>query len=91
MSNELIEVVEFKLAKGTDEKAFLEASDTMMPDLRKQSGFIRRELLRDADGQWLDIIHWKSRAEFEQAGRNVMSIPSCLRFFEILDQVRSYQ
>ncbi|MCZ7362749.1 MAG: hypothetical protein O8C58_05380, partial [Candidatus Methanoperedens sp.] len=58
--NLTIEIVEFKSLKGTDEKVFLEASDTMMKDLKKQSGFINRELLKSEDDQWIDIVHWRS-------------------------------
>ena len=102
MTNDLaIELVQFKLAQGKDEKAFLEASDEMMIDLKKQSGFIDRELLKGENNLWVDIVHWKSLREAEQAAKNVMSIPSCLKFFEMinqesikmmhLDQVREYK
>lgn len=84
--NLTIEIVEFKLLKGPDEKVFLEASDTMMKDLKKQSGFINRELLKSEDDQWIDIVHWRSLADAELAAKNVMSIPSCLKFFKMIDE-----
>jgi hypothetical protein len=80
-----VEVVQFKLAGGVDEKAFLEASDAMMPELGKLSGFITRELLKGED-EWMDIVHWNSLDEARQAAAKVMSIPACLRFFEMIDQ-----
>lgn len=84
--NLTVELVQFKLAKGKDEKAFLEASDEMMIDLRKQSGFIDRELLKGEDNEWIDVIHWENLAEAKLAAKYVMSIPSCLKFFEMIDQ-----
>ena len=84
--NHTIEVVQFTSVQGTDEKVFLEASDAMMIDLKKQRGFIDRELLKSEDNQWIDIVHWRKLADAELAAKNVMSIPACLKFFEMIDE-----
>jgi heme-degrading monooxygenase HmoA len=82
----ILEVVLFKTVKGTDEGAFLEAADAMMPELRLLRGFTRRELLRDKDGQWMDVVSWKSLQEAEEAMKKVMSHPACLKFFKMIDE-----
>jgi hypothetical protein len=80
-----VEMVQFKLVEGAREEDFLEAADAMMPDLERQSGFTRRELLRGEDGQWMDIVHCKSLAEAQRAAENVLGIPSCQQFFGMID------
>ena len=84
--NITIEIVQFKSKEGTDEKAFLQASDAMMMDLKKQEGFIDRELLKSEDNQYVDIVHWKSLVNAELAAKNVMNISSYLEFFQMMDQ-----
>lgn len=87
MGNSLtFEVVQFKLAQGTDEGEFLKAADAMLPDLKKESGFISRDLLKDENDQWVDIARWKTEAEAKTAGDNFMNYPSCLKFINMIDQ-----
>jgi quinol monooxygenase YgiN len=81
-----VEIVQFRLSQGRDERAFLAASDAMMADLRKQPGFISRELLKLGGGEWMDIVHWESIEDAEAAEEAVMTIPSCLAFFGMIDQ-----
>lgn len=40
-------IIQYKLRKGTSEATFLKASDTLMPELAKLSGFIKCELFKD--------------------------------------------
>lgn len=84
--NITVEIVQFTSKEGIDEKAFLQASDAMMMDLKKQDGFIDRELLKSEDNQWVDVVHWKSLANAELAAKNVMNSPTCLEFFQMMDQ-----
>ena len=60
MGKIIVKIIQYKLFKGKDEKAFLSASDALMPKLAKLSGFIKRELLKDESGTWFDIVYWKS-------------------------------
>lgn len=83
--NRAVELVLYKAVEGTGEDDFLEASDAMMSDLMGLSGFIDRELAKNEDGYWLDIVHWNSLEEAQQAANDALNIPSCLAFFEMID------
>lgn len=86
MSNtHTLEAALFRLKEGTNEEAFLMASDATMTALRSYSGFIRREVLKSGDGQWLDLIYWSSLEEAMSAAEQIMSDPSCHPFLEMLD------
>ena len=46
MKNITVKVIEYKLAKDADEKAFLKASASLMPEIKTLKGFIRRERMK---------------------------------------------
>jgi hypothetical protein len=80
-----IEWAPFALAEGVDEATLLAASEAMERDfLSRQPGFLRRELLRGASGQWVDIIHWESRVAVEEAMRVAQASPACQRYFTLM-------
>ena len=88
MAAKTVEVVQFHLVEGTDEKAFLEAFDAMQSEfLTNAKGFIDRELIKGQYDEWMDIIHWNSLPEAEEAARQATSHPVCLRFFGMIDEM----
>jgi len=83
--NPTIEWAPFKLSPGVDEATLFEASNDVQTEfISKQSGFIKRELLKGRDNQWVDIIHWKSRDEAEQASKNAMNSAICQKYFSLM-------
>ena len=86
MSNtHTLEVALFRLKNGTDEEAFLTATDATNSALKSYGGFIRREVLKSEDGHWLDLVYWSSLEEALSAAEQIMSDPSCHPFLEMLD------
>ncbi len=86
MSNtHTLEAALFRLKEGTDEDAFLKATDATNVALKRYAGFIRREVLKADDGQWLDLIYWNSLEEALSAAEQILSDPSCHPFLEMLD------
>jgi quinol monooxygenase YgiN len=84
--SKVVEIARFKMAEGVKEEDFLKAADAMTDELKVQGGFIRRELLRDEEGRWTDIVHWQSWTDAQQAAGKVMDLPKCLNFFQMLDR-----
>jgi hypothetical protein len=39
-------------------------------------------LTREDDGTWVDVIVWRSRAEAEEAAKEIFAIPECAAWFE---------
>ena len=68
-----VEAVTYKLVVGTVPSAFVAANGKVNEWMRKQPGFLKRELSRLEDDSWLDIAHWKSAAEAKQAGEKFMA------------------
>jgi hypothetical protein len=80
-----LEWAPFTLAEGVDEAALLVASAALQTEfLSKQPGFVRRELLRGHDNQWVDVVYWSSRQPADEASRNAMNSPVCHRYFTFM-------
>ncbi|MDJ0755746.1 MAG: hypothetical protein QNJ45_19625 [Ardenticatenaceae bacterium] len=84
MSN-TIEIVLFELVDGVAEDDFLAAVDAMQDDLNQMSGYIDRELSRDKNGRWVDVLHWASLDEAMAAAEALMSWPSGQKFGSMID------
>lgn len=81
----VIEWAGFKLAEGVEESALLAASDTLQTGfLAQQKGFLRRDLVKTTDGQWVDVVYWASMAEAEVAMQTSMENPACLTYFQLM-------
>ena len=85
MSKIIVKVIQYKLVKGTDEKSFLSASNKLMPKLAKLSGFIKRELLKDESGIWLDIVYWKSMKQARESEEKITAISECMKCINMMD------
>ena len=86
MKNLIVEVAQFKLATGVREEDFLQEAEAVQKNfLEKQSGYIDRQLLKDKDGQWVDILHWNSTEEAQKAGEVMMGDPATQGFMQKID------
>lgn len=81
----VVEWAPFRLAAGASEAALLEASDAIQRDfLRHQPGFVRRELLRGADGQWADVVVWADEPTATAAMGAAASSAACRAYFHLM-------
>jgi len=100
MSNPVIELVLMKPAAGVDDTTLLTACDDVMPLLREAGGYIRRQILKNDAGQWVDVVYWDSLDEALKAADSIMSTPAGQQLGRVLDgasitmlhvqQVRAY-
>lgn len=83
----IIAITQFKLAKGVDEKAFLEISEAAQTAFfKKADGLMSRELTKGEDGVWVDITHWESLAKAEKAEKELAQNPAGLKLIQACDQ-----
>lgn len=81
----VIEWAPFRLAAGVSEEVLLEASEALQRDfLRHQRGFLRRELLRGPDGEWVDLVHWSDQASADGVVEAVRTSPICHAYFHLM-------
>ena len=82
----VIEWAPFRAAAGVSDEAIVAASEALQRDfLRHQPGFVRRELLRGADGQWVDLVQWRDQAAADAVVDAIGSSPACQAYFRLMD------
>lgn len=79
------EIVLFKLNAGASEEEFVAAAKAVEGWLHQADGFVDRELSRNDEGQWVDIVHWQSLAQAHAAAEQIMSTPEGQRFGSFID------
>jgi hypothetical protein len=85
MSEIVVELAPFTLAEGADETALMHASEALQSGfLSTQPGFIRRDLLKGPDRQWIDLVYWESREAAERAMANAANSPVCFQYFQLM-------
>lgn len=81
----VIEYVTFTLVPGADEAAFLTAARGTEALVRRQPGFLSRQLSKGPDGRWTDAVTWASLADAEAAPPAVMADPDFAPFMALID------
>lgn len=80
-----LEFAPFAVKPGVTESQLLEASNSLQHDfLEKRDGFVSRHLLKETEGNYVDMIWWTSSEAAERAMKEVFNSPACLRYFELM-------
>ncbi len=83
----IVEIIQFKLVDGVNEEVFLQdATNVQKRFLEKQEGYAgTRQLLKDKDGEWVDIVYWESLEDAQKAQEAAMVSKTCMPMFEKID------
>lgn len=82
----IVELAQFKTKSGISDTEVLAASHEAQEGfLAKCKGFVSRELLKSDDGEWVDILHWKTMEDAQKAMQDMMASPSTKKFNEVID------
>lgn len=86
MSNHVTVLAPMKLAPGKTEADLMASSEKFQNEfVAKQPGILRRELIRTGDGQYTDIVLFKSKEDAQKVIAAEAESPVCREFFAILD------
>jgi heme-degrading monooxygenase HmoA len=81
----IVEFAPIRLAPGKTEADLVAASGTFQQAfLAAQPGFVRRELLRKSDGEFIDIVHWRSAADAEAIMHKAAQSEACALYFSVM-------
>lgn len=85
MTANTVEIAKINLAAGKSEAELVAASEQFQQEfLGKQPGFLRRELLRLDEGNYLDLVHWRSAADASAVMEHAMASPQCQAYFAVM-------
>lgn len=77
MSENVVEIVTFKLFDHVKEDEFTQANDAMLSFLKNQKGFLYRSLAKNEQTkEWTDIVYWENQMNAEAAGKAFMESES---------------
>lgn len=86
----VVEWAPFVKAEGITEQQLITAADLVNNEfLKKQPGFIKRELIRKDNNEYADVIHWMTKKEAESAGEKVFNCSECNAYFQLMDMEAS--
>ncbi len=86
MTNPITVIASIKLAAGKTEADLLAASDRFQKEFANdQPGLIRRELVRKSDGDYLDIVQFRSMEDADAIIEKEKESASCHAFFSVMD------
>jgi hypothetical protein len=76
-----IELARFRIRDGAEERLLAERPAMVAALRRRFPACLAAYLTKEDDGGWLDVVLWRSRAEAEEAAREVGSVPECAAWF----------
>ncbi|MDH2426055.1 antibiotic biosynthesis monooxygenase [Sphaerisporangium sp. TRM90804] len=84
-----VEITRFRVSPG-HATALLAARDGMIADFQAdRAGFLGAKLVRLSDGEWLDIVEWRSPADFAASRAKGGNRPGIQAFFALIDELVS--
>lgn len=86
MTNPITVLAPIKLAPGNSEADLLQASDRFQKEfVDAQPGLIRRELVRKSNGEYLDIVQFRSMEDAMAIIEKEKESLACQAFFAVMD------
>lgn len=84
-----IELTRFRVAQDKTGQ-LLATRPGMIADFRAdRTGFLAARLVRLPDGEWLDIVEWRSPEDFAASRAKGANLPGIKAFFESIDSLVS--
>lgn len=85
-STTCIEWAAFRLRPGVSVAELEAASERLEAEfLRPSPGYLHRELLSGEAGQYVDLVHWRSRADAEALMSRAEHSRACQAYFALMD------
>ena len=75
-----------KIAQGKTESDLLQASERFQEEFaRHQPGILRRELIRKSEGEYIDIVQFRSAKDAQDVMEKEQESEACHAFFSVMD------
>ncbi|SDD40348.1 VOC family protein [Aquimonas voraii] len=95
MQSDVIEQVSFRARSPEADRRMAEAAWAAHAAFERLQGFVSRQFGRGEDGEWLDIIRWRSLEDARRAAQHAGREPTIAAFFGLIDmqsaQLRHYR
>jgi heme-degrading monooxygenase HmoA len=61
VSKHIVELVKWTALGDVTDAQMVDAVNQLLPDLKTLPGFVKQELYKDDDGQWVDLYIWDTK------------------------------
>ncbi|HKS47661.1 MAG TPA: hypothetical protein VJT49_21630 [Amycolatopsis sp.] len=78
----VIEFARFAIHEGAEDVFRAERPAMVAAMRRRFPAGLAAFLIREDDGDWLDVVFWRGRAEAEEAARLIDTVPACAAWFK---------
>ena len=86
MTTAITVLASIKLAVGKTEEDLLTASNIFEKKfVSKQSGIVRRELVRKSNNEYIDIVQFRNMKDMEKVMEEEKTNSACHDFFSVMD------
>lgn len=85
----IVELTRFQVTADQREALLASRPDMLQDFAADRAGFIDARLVELPDGEWLDIVRWRSPADFDASRRKGANRPGIQAFFGAISQVIS--
>lgn len=80
-----IEWAPFEIPKHVSEETLMNSADILEQEfLLRQPGYIRRELLKQDDNHWVDLVYWRSPQDAAMAAKAANESDVCYQYFSLM-------
>lgn len=81
----IVEWAPFRVREGVADADVIEAAEALQREfLECCDGFLGRELLRSADGQWADLVRWRDESAAHAIMDRIAESAVCQRYFALM-------
>lgn len=76
------DIITYELAEGVTEEHLLAVAKKIVSDWMKNlPGFIKWEINKDKNGNYTDIVYWKSEEDAKNAEKEMVNVPNANEWF----------
>jgi heme-degrading monooxygenase HmoA len=81
-----IELVIFKTKPEFDQKDVKASLESLTAIVSNYKGFISRQLAKNEEGKWMDLVFWESMEDAKAAADEIMKLESAQKAFSVIDE-----
>lgn len=81
----VVELVKWTALDGVADAKMIDAVNRLLPDLKTLPGFVKQDLYKDDDGQWVDLYIWDNREDALASNDLMAPKPSFAGLMSLID------
>ncbi|MCH8487325.1 MAG: hypothetical protein LAT75_10715 [Candidatus Cyclonatronum sp.] len=81
-----IELVTFNTKPEFDQREVKASLESLNAIVSTYKGFISRQLARNEDGKWMDLVFWESMEDAHAAAEAIMKLEAAQMAFRVIDE-----